>query len=180
MKENNTPYCAFLRGVNVKGTTMKMAEVCSVFEKENLQPVSSILATGNILFHSDLSRDILKSNLEKAMSEHFSYEALLFIKNKNEIEEMLKNNPFSASEHLHHYVFVAEENTEKLLAEEFSKTQHSKNERGEIIGKNFYWQVEKGNTLNTEFGKILGKRNLKNLFTSRNINTIEKILSKFD
>ena len=26
-------YCAFLRGVNVNGTAMKMAEVCDVFKK---------------------------------------------------------------------------------------------------------------------------------------------------
>ena len=46
-------YCAFLRGVNVKGTAMKMADVVEVFKKQGLIKVSSILATGNILFESE-------------------------------------------------------------------------------------------------------------------------------
>jgi uncharacterized protein (DUF1697 family) len=46
-------YCAFLRGVNVKGTAMKMAEVVELFKKQGLIKVSSVLATGNILFESE-------------------------------------------------------------------------------------------------------------------------------
>ena len=46
-------HCAFLRGVNVNGTAMKMAEVCYVFKKAGMKDVSSVLATGNILFESD-------------------------------------------------------------------------------------------------------------------------------
>jgi uncharacterized protein (DUF1697 family) len=46
-------YCAFLRGVNVKGTNMKMAEVCQVFKDAGMKDVASILASGNIVFSSD-------------------------------------------------------------------------------------------------------------------------------
>jgi hypothetical protein len=42
----------------------------------------------------------------------------------------------------------------------------------------FYWQVPKGNTLDSTFGKILGRKSLKDQFTSRNINTFEKIIKK--
>lgn len=51
-------YCAFLRGVNVKGTNMKMAEVCEVFKKAGMVEVSSVLASGNIIFASDKERGI--------------------------------------------------------------------------------------------------------------------------
>ena len=53
-------YCAFLRGVNVNGTAMKMAEVCDVFKKAGMKDVSSVLATGNILFESDEAPENLK------------------------------------------------------------------------------------------------------------------------
>ena len=46
-------YCAFLRGVNVKGTAMKMVEVVEVFKNAGMKNVSSVLATGNILFESE-------------------------------------------------------------------------------------------------------------------------------
>jgi uncharacterized protein (DUF1697 family) len=70
-------YCAFLRGVNVKGTAMKMAEVVELFKKQGLIKVSSVLATGNILFESEENPLELRK-LEKALSEHFDYEAFCF------------------------------------------------------------------------------------------------------
>ncbi|SDZ73099.1 Protein of unknown function [Porphyromonadaceae bacterium KH3R12] len=76
--ENKPIFCAFLRGVNVKGTNMKMAEVCSVFEKTGMENVSSVLASGNILFSSDKKKDELKALLEKAMSTHTSITMLFF------------------------------------------------------------------------------------------------------
>jgi uncharacterized protein (DUF1697 family) len=61
---------------------MKMADVCKVFSDAGVQNVSSVLASGNILFQSDKNSTELKTILEKAMSEHFNYEAFLFIKNE--------------------------------------------------------------------------------------------------
>jgi uncharacterized protein (DUF1697 family) len=72
-------YCAFLRGVNVNGTSMKMAEVSKVFTDAGMNNVSTVLATGNILFSSDLKSSELKVILEQSMSKYFSYEAFLFI-----------------------------------------------------------------------------------------------------
>jgi uncharacterized protein (DUF1697 family) len=58
-------YCAFLRGVNVKGTNMKMAEVCQVFKDAGMKDVASILASGNIVFSSDKKAGELKKFLKK-------------------------------------------------------------------------------------------------------------------
>ena len=76
-------FCAFLRGVNVNGTSMKMAEVCKVFSDAGMEEVTFVLATGNILFYSPKNALELKGILEKSMSEHFKYEAFLFIKTKD-------------------------------------------------------------------------------------------------
>jgi uncharacterized protein (DUF1697 family) len=58
-------YCAFLRGVNVKGTNMKMTDVCKVFADAGMKNVSSVLASGNILFQSNKNADDLKNILGK-------------------------------------------------------------------------------------------------------------------
>ena len=171
-------YCAFLRGVNVNGTSMKMAEVMNVFTDAGMKEVSSVLATGNILFSSDKKPSELKNILEKSMSEYFDYEAFLFLKNENEISEIVNNNPFNKAEDLHIYVFVGIEDVETLLMEEFSKSDKAENEKAEIVADTFYWQIQKGNTLGSTFGKVLGKKKLKDKITSRNINTFERILKK--
>ncbi|MCS4305607.1 DUF1697 domain-containing protein [Chryseobacterium sp. BIGb0232] len=172
-------YCAFLRGVNVKGTNMKMAEVCQVFKDAGMKDVISILASGNIVFSSDKSADELKIILEKAMSEYFSYEAFLFIKSHQETESFWKGIPFEKNEDLHIYSFVGMPGVENILMEEFKKAAQAENEKAEIVNDIFYWQVPKGNTLDSTFGKILGKKSLKDQMTSRNVNTFEKILKKF-
>ena len=174
----NIRYIAFLRGVNVKGTNMKMTEVCAVFEKVGLKSVNAVLASGNIIFTSEISKEKLKIILEKALSEHFSYEAFLFIKMQSELEDLVKNNPFEKNENFHIYGFIGVENLATILMEEYGKSKVILAERGEVIQDNFYWNVPKGDTLGSEFGKILGNKKLKNSFTSRNINTLEKILNK--
>lgn len=173
-------YCAFLRGVNVNGTSMKMAEVCKIFSDAGMEDVGSVLATGNILFTSDKNRDELKAILEKELSEYFNYEAFLFLKTEKEIVEIFEQNPFTPEDDSHIYVFIGLENMEQELLTEFKNSIKSDNEKGEIINQTFYWQVAKGNTLDSHFGKVLGKKSLKEKMTSRNINTIEKILKKLN
>ena len=172
-------YCAFLRGVNVNGTSMKMIDVCQTFKNAGMQDVSSVLATGNILFSSDVKENELREILEKAMSERFSYEAFLFVKNKEQVNNIIMNNPFEKAENYHIYGFVGTNEIHKILMEEFEKSTKSQNEKAAIVDQQFYWQVEKGNTLDSSFGKILGRKQLKDQFTSRNINTFEKIMVKF-
>ncbi|AZA98761.1 DUF1697 domain-containing protein [Chryseobacterium joostei] len=172
-------YCAFLRGVNVKGTNMKMADVCQVFKDAGMKEVSSILASGNIVFSSDKNVDDLKKILEKAMSEYFSYEAFLFVKSQEETEMFWNSIPFEKNENLHIYAFVGMPGVENTLMEEFQKATQTEDEKAEIVNDIFYWQVSKGNTLDSTFGKVLGKKSLKDQFTSRNTNTFEKILKKF-
>ncbi|KFC22048.1 DUF1697 domain-containing protein [Epilithonimonas lactis] len=172
-------FCAFLRGVNVKGTNMKMADVCKVFSNAGAENVSSVLASGNILFQSEKDAVELKSILEKEMSEHFSYDAFLFIKNEKEISDIFQNDPFPVIDDFHNYVFLGSENVEQTLLEEFEKSSKAEGEKGKIVNNIFYWQVPKGQTLDSTFGKILGRKSLKDKMTSRNINTFEKIIKKF-
>ncbi|WP_312390186.1 DUF1697 domain-containing protein [Chryseobacterium sp.] len=173
-------YCAFLRGVNVKGTNMKMIDVCQVFKEAGMNDVISILASGNIIFSSDKKTEYLKIILEKAMSEHFSYEAFLFIKSHKETEHLWNGNPFQKNKDFHTYAFVGIDGIENILMSEFDSAVKTENEDAKIVNHVFYWQVPKGNTLDSSFGKVLGKKSLKDQFTSRNINTFEKIVKKMN
>ncbi|SKC05372.1 Uncharacterized conserved protein, DUF1697 family [Sphingobacterium nematocida] len=175
---SNYLYCAFLRGVNVKGTSMKMKEVCTLFENNGMTNVNSILASGNILFSSGKPRTELKEILEKALSSHFDYDAFLFLKNKKELENIINSNPFEPNTNFHIYVFLGIDGIENLLKKEFEQSKKATGEEGAMVDSTFYWKVPKGSTLDSEFSKILGQKKLKNTLTSRNINTIVKVLQK--
>ncbi len=173
-------YCAFLRGINVNGIRLKMTDICEIFEDAGMQKVSSVLNTGNILFTFDKNEVELKQILEEKLSHHFKYKAFLFLKNEEEIFQILTENPFEKEENLHIYIFITETGTGSVLAENFQNAQKGEDEKGLLIGDTFYWQVKKGNTLESDFGKILGKATLKQKITSRNLNTLEKVKMKIE
>jgi len=170
--------CAFLRGVNVNGRTMKMDEVCQVFRSESVQNVRSVLATGNILFESVLAKSDLRRNLEKRMADHYRMDISMIIKNKDEVEAILRNSPFPTDPDMHVYAFICENGFERILMDRFSTITPTVNEKAQISECQFYWQVSKGMTLDSGFSKILGEKQMKDQFTSRNINTIQKIFDK--
>ena len=51
-------------------------------------------------------------------------------------------------------------------------------EAAEVSGGYFYGQCRKGATLDSGFSKILGRKSMKDKFTSRNISTIAKVAAK--
>ncbi|MCL2493844.1 MAG: hypothetical protein FWF33_07385, partial [Clostridiales bacterium] len=89
-----------------------------------------------------------------------------------------ENVPFASDPNLHLYVFISEPDFEKVLAEEFAKITPAPQEAAAVKNGVFYWQVPKGSTLDAGFSKILGRKDLKEKFTSRNLNTLQKIADK--
>ncbi|MGS0749216.1 DUF1697 domain-containing protein [Halpernia sp. GG3] len=177
--KNDQKYVVFLRGVNVNGISMKMSEVCKVFSDNDIDKVISVLATGNIIFNSSLGKNFLKEKLEKVLSSYFNYDAFLFLKTAEEVKCILDKNPFRKDSDFHIYSFITNPHFEDELLKNFIETEKSEGEDAKMVGVNFYWKVKKGNTLDSSFGKILGKKKFKDSLTSRNINTIEKIIAKF-
>jgi len=172
--------CAFLRGVNLNGRAMKMTDVCEVFRNAGMQQVTSVLATGNIIFQAKEDNPELSETLETALKEFFQMESKLFIKDTNEIKSILDAVPYTPEPEWHIYAFICEKGFEEALLEEY-KTAASNGETDEMAAVNngyFFWRVRKGGTLDTPFSKILGNRKLKDRLTSRNINTIEKVYRK--
>ena len=157
---------------------MKMADVCDVFRREAVHKVCSVLATGNILFESCLTKTDLHAILERRLSEHYGAEQYLFIKDEVEIEAILKSSPFVPNPDLQIYAFICESGFEEELMGRFSLVTPVANEKAQIKDGQFYWQVSKGATLDSGFSKILGEKRLKDRFTSRNINTMQKVYDR--
>ena len=175
-------YCAFLRGVNVNGQNMKMAEVCQVFFAAGMEQVSSVLASGNIIFQSRRDKPELRAILEAALNEHFQMESKLFIKDADEIKALLAAVPYALDPGWHIYAFICDPGFEKTLIHEFdSLVQGSQSDESAMVNDGyFFWRVRKGSTVDTPFSKILGSRKYKEQFTSRNIGTVEKVWRKME
>ncbi len=75
----------------------------------------------------------------------------------------------------HSYVVFFEQGLERQLVAEASALDGA---GGTIaVGEGVvYWKVEKGSTLTSDFAKLLTKARYRDFHTSRNINTLRKII----
>ena len=70
-----TRFAAFLRGVNVGGVNLKMADVASALNDAGFSEVRTVLASGNVLLESGSGVAAVRKKVEAALRERFGYEA---------------------------------------------------------------------------------------------------------
>jgi uncharacterized protein (DUF1697 family) len=174
--------CVFLRGINVNGNSIKMQELKNAFYEMGFSNVKTILATGNVIINfteGSPDKDTLKLKIENGLKTHFGYDAHVILRDKNEILEIYHTaQTHKVSEGYHHYLLICNHSDLPLeLKQLFDSMSHAPNEQLIIFEQNIFWIVPKGNTLESDFGsKVLGSKKYKSRLTSRNMNTIEKIV----
>ena len=170
-------YALFLRGVNVGGVKLTMAAVAQALADAGLANVTTILASGNVLLESRSETALVKEKAERALRAEFGYDAWVLAYDMDEIAEISAAYPFDREVEGHHsYVtFVNEAAVLHELAE--LAEQPRSGEKAEAGSGVIYWQVPSGATLDSTIGKTMGKKRYKSATTTRNLRTIEKVLS---
>jgi uncharacterized protein (DUF1697 family) len=171
-----TRYAAFLRGVNVGGVNLKMAQVAKALDKAGFSNVRTILASGNVLLESKSGVDAVRKKAEKALRDEFGYDAWVLAYDIDTVAAISEAYPFEREVEGHHsYVtFVTDEKVLDELAELAKDARPDERiARGEGV---IYWQVPKTGTLDTTIGKTMGKKRYKSSTTTRNLRTIDKVL----
>lgn len=169
-------YVAFLRGINVGGRIVKMADLKVCFEKMELKNVSTILQTGNVIFESPKNEHQLKTEIERILSKTFNYPAKTQVIAIDSLKKIVNANPFGdATADFHQYIIFIEDDLETKLVAEAGKVLGEQVQAGSGV---VYWSVKKGQTLKSSFAKLLTKSQYKDFNTVRNINTLNKILDK--
>jgi uncharacterized protein (DUF1697 family) len=171
-----TRYAAFLRGVNVGGVTLKMADVARAFEDAGFSNVATVLASGNVLLDSPAAVNTVRSRAEKALRDAFGYDAWVLAYDVDTVRAISENYPFEREVEGHHsYVtFVTDPDVLDELAG-LSAGPDEKIARGDGV---VYWQVARKSTLESAIGKTMGKKRYKSSTTTRNLRTLVKVLSR--
>ena len=169
-------YVILLRGVNVGGVTVKMAELRALLEARGYAGVRTVLASGNALVTSDASGAEVKADVEAALRERFGYEAWVQVLTTDAVRAIVAGYPFGrARDGWHDYVmFVADAGVAAaLLALELDPERERAASGDGVV----YWTVPKGDTLDSALGRATGRAAYKPHLTVRNINTLEKLLA---
>jgi uncharacterized protein (DUF1697 family) len=171
-----TKYVAFLRGVNVGGVNLKMAEVATALTDAGFANVRTILASGNVVLESSAGVAAVRNKAETALRERFGYDAWVLVYDIDTVRAVVDAYPFEREvEGFQSYVtFVADKAVlDELAGLGAGAGTGEKISRGDGV---VYWQVPKGATLDSTIGKTMGKPRYKSSTTTRNLRTLAKVL----
>lgn len=170
-------YAVFLRGINVGGVKIKMADLREAVATLPLENVTTVLATGNILCTTDADSDEVKTLVEGCLRMHFEYEAWVIVLPVSRVKELVSSCPYPAdSKELHAYVTLSSD--PQVLDEMYQLAGGEENSNQTRLGAEATgWQVRVGETLDAQISKLSNKPKYKRATTTRNLRTLQKIIA---
>lgn len=173
-------FAAFLRGINVNGNKIKMDALKEAFAGTGFDGAHTVLNTGNVVFMAEQSIQEVKPLIENGLKAALGYDAPVYLRSASELEALQDvTRTLSVPEGCHLYLLLCDSAalpTELDML--FDATPRSENEQFHPVAGDAFWIVPKGETLSSPFGaKVLGAKRYQNRLTSRNWNTIEKVLA---
>ncbi|OBG39337.1 DUF1697 domain-containing protein [Mycobacterium sp. E3198] len=169
-----TKYAAFLRGVNVGGVNLKMAEVASALTDAGFAHVRTVLASGNVLLEASATAASVRKKAEATLRDRFGYDAWVLVYDLEAVRAVVDAYPFEreVDGYQSYVTFVAD----PAVLDELAALGAGPDERIARGDGVVYWQVPKGSTLDSTIGKTMGKARYKSSTTTRNLRTLAKVL----
>lgn len=173
-----TTYAIFLRGINVGGINIKMAELKAALAELPLHDVRTLLASGNIVCASDGSANDVKQLVEAKLRERFGYDAWVVVLSAERLDELVAACPYPADNAgVHTYVTVTSDPAE---LQELHKAAAAADGDGDgiLLGPEaMAWTAAKGGTLESPVNKLVAQKRFKSTTTTRNLRTMLKVLA---
>lgn len=168
-----TRYAAFLRGVNVGGINLKMADVAQALTEAGFGEVRTILASGNVLLDSAAGPDGVRKTAETALRKEFGYDAWVLVYDVDTVRAIIDNYPFEPEvDGYQSYVTLV---ADPAVLDELAALRPGPDEKTARGDGVVYWQAAKGATLDSVIGKTMGKKRYKSSTTTRNLRTLVKV-----
>lgn len=175
-------YIAFLRGINVGGKNIiKMSDLKQMFATIGLSDAITYIQSGNIIFSSDETENILLEKIESAIFNTFGLSVPVILRTLPELEQISTHHPFSEKdiellkenaegEVFYLFLFnddISDSNIQKIYAAKKEK------EKLQIAKRDVYVLFDK----TIRDSKLAGAiQRIENHCTSRNIKTINKLV----
>jgi uncharacterized protein (DUF1697 family) len=161
-------HIAFLRGINVGGNNMlSMSELKSICNDIGFKNVRTYIQSGNVIFESELSEEILVKGLERALQASKQKHIPVVIRTAKELESVISRNPFPNAKPAQVGIMFFSDPVPNDVLKDLTL---SGPEEVEISGREIYIHYPNGmRQSKLELPKMIQKG------TVRNINTITKL-----
>ena len=168
-------YAVFLRGVNVGGITIKMAELKTALKSRPFSDGKTLLASGNVVLASDLSPAGVKKEFEACLRESFGYDAWVVVLAADRVGELVAACPYPADDaYTDTYLTVGSD--AGVLAELYEAGSALDSAQVTVLGPEaLAWLAPAGGTLDSPFSKLSSKPKYKASTTTRNLRTMIKV-----
>ena len=174
-----TPYVAFLRAINVGGHVVKMDALRGLFESLGFSNVETFIASGNVLFETNLNSN-LEKKIESKLREALGYDVATFIRRGAELKAVASYKAFVQSQleaaAASNVAFLKEPLDDKSM----QKVMALKTDIDDfhVHGRELYWLCKKKQSEST-FSNAVLEKTLGRPSTIRGVNTIQKIVAKY-
>ncbi|GAA1128438.1 DUF1697 domain-containing protein [Arthrobacter flavus] len=173
-----TEYAIFLRGVNVGGINLTMADLRAAVATLTVSRVTTLLASGNVICSTDLSAAELKESVETLLRVTFGYDAWVVIIEADRLRELVEACPFPADDPTTH-TYLTLFSDPSALADLLEASTGL--EPGLIVlgPEAAAWCAPRGGTLESPLSKLTAKPRFKSSTTTRNLRTLQKVVAAF-
>lgn len=171
-------HVVLLRGINVGGVNIKMADLKATLEEAGFENVKTILASGNVLLDSPDAAATVKETCQQALRKRFDYDAWVLVLSQAQISEIIDGYPYDDTDDARQpYVVFSEDgvSTEELAAIADLDPELEQAQPGPH--RTLYWEIVKGQTVHSKLGKASAKAKYKSTTTTRNLRTVRKLLA---
>ena len=174
-------FVALLRAINVGGRTVKMTELCALFEQAKLSEVQSVIASGNVLFTSRAAdAAALEKRIESALRKGLGYDVATFVRDGAELDAIVEHDPFDAKDPVLEsdtvHVIFTRSTIDAARAERIVALGTDYDEL-HVFGREVFWRT-RGRSSDSKIKPSAFARAFGDPGTARNITTVRKLAAK--
>lgn len=174
-------FVALLRAINVGGRTVKMTELCALFEQARLSNVQSVIASGNVLFDTRAAdAAALERRIEAALLKGLGYEVATFVRTGAELDAVVAHDPFDPNDpvlesHTVHVIFTRT----SIDAERAAKITALRTDYDDlrVFGREVFWRT-RGRSSDSQIKPAAFGRAFGDPGTARNITTVRRLAAR--
>lgn len=167
-----------LRGINVGGVRVGMAQLRAELAALGLREVRTVLATGNVLAEADPDQlPQLTPRIEQALSARFSYPAHVQILPREQLERIVEAWALPERADHHRYAVLC---ADPAVLEEILAAARAAGIGPDALQEAqgaLHWPCPRGASTTHPLARILARADLAPRVTTRNLTTLERILA---
>jgi uncharacterized protein (DUF1697 family) len=168
-------YAVFLRGINVAGINIKMADLREALKSRPFSGVKTLLASGNVVLASGLDPAGVKAEFEACLRETFGYDAWVVVLAAPRVAELVAACPYPADDAATHTYLTLASDPDVLAELHDAGRALDGTELTRLGPEALAWLAPAGGTLDSPFSKLSSKPKYKAATTTRNLRTMIKV-----